>query len=164
MWPSEFTVNVGLTGNLLPAEGLVTSSEDYYPTVAINALMRVLRDPTMASQHQAVGAAVGSVIIFSLLGIAEQIGYLLELVVQSWHVPALQVVTALMSIFKALGVSSVPYLPKVLPVLFAVLRISGDNLLREYILDRLTMLTRVRVRAWLGRQRVMSCQGAKAPL
>jgi len=41
-------------GNLLPAEGLVTSSEDYYPTVAINALMRVLRDPGMASQHQAV--------------------------------------------------------------------------------------------------------------
>jgi hypothetical protein len=32
----------------------VTSSEDYYPTVAINALMRVLRDPAMASQHQNV--------------------------------------------------------------------------------------------------------------
>jgi FKBP12-rapamycin complex-associated protein len=38
--------------DLLPAAGLVTSSEDYYPTVAINALMRVLRDSGLASQHQ----------------------------------------------------------------------------------------------------------------
>jgi len=48
-----------------------------------------------------------------------------------------------MSIFKALGVASVPYLPKVLPVLFAVLRGSGDDSLREFILDQLTVLTRV---------------------
>jgi FKBP12-rapamycin complex-associated protein len=38
--------------DLLPSAGLVTSSEDYYPTVAINALMRVLRDSALASQHQ----------------------------------------------------------------------------------------------------------------
>lgn len=38
--------------DLLPSAGLVTSSEDYYPTVAINALVRVLRDPALASQHQ----------------------------------------------------------------------------------------------------------------
>jgi len=37
--------------DLLPAVGMVTSSEDYYPTVAINALMRVLRDPSLASLH-----------------------------------------------------------------------------------------------------------------
>ena len=37
--------------DLLPSAGLVTSSEDYYPTVAINALMRVLREPAMASLH-----------------------------------------------------------------------------------------------------------------
>lgn len=43
--------------DLLPATGLVTSSEDYYPTVAINALMRVLRDPGLASLHS---KAVGS--------------------------------------------------------------------------------------------------------
>lgn len=41
--------------DLLPAAGLVTSSEDYYPTVAINALMRVLRDSALASQHQVRG-------------------------------------------------------------------------------------------------------------
>jgi len=38
-------------GDLLPATGLVTSSEEYYPTVAINALMRTLRDPSMSSHH-----------------------------------------------------------------------------------------------------------------
>ena len=44
-------------GDLLPATGLVTSSEEYYPTVAINALMRTLRDPSMSSHHpQARGA------------------------------------------------------------------------------------------------------------
>ena len=41
-------------GDLLPATGLVTSSEDYYPTVAINALMRNLRDPAMSSHHPQV--------------------------------------------------------------------------------------------------------------
>jgi len=36
---------------LLPSIGLVTSSDEYYPTVAINALMRVLRDPTAVALH-----------------------------------------------------------------------------------------------------------------
>ena len=64
------------TLDLLPSAGLVTSSEDYYPTVAINALMRVLREPSMASLH---GKAVA----------------------------------ALFEIIKAMGLSFVPYLPKV---------------------------------------------------
>lgn len=37
--------------DLLPSAGLVTSSEDYYPTVAINALMRVLRNPGLVAVH-----------------------------------------------------------------------------------------------------------------
>ncbi len=69
-------MGIAITGDLLPAAGLVTSSEDYYPTVAINALMRVLRDPSLSSQHQ-------------------------------------NVIAALMTIFRSLGVGSVPYLPKV---------------------------------------------------
>eukprot|EP00879_Flechtneria_rotunda_P007003 GHRR01007352.1.p1 GENE.GHRR01007352.1~~GHRR01007352.1.p1 ORF type:complete len:2075 (+),score=775.15 GHRR01007352.1:2-6226(+) len=88
--------------DLLSAAGLVTSSEDYYPTVAINALMRVLRDSGLSSQHQAV-------------------------------------VSSLMQIFKALGTTSVPYLPKVLPVLFAVLRVC-DEPLRELLLEQLVVL------------------------
>lgn len=55
-------------GDLLPAAGLVTSSEDYYPTVAINALMRVLRDPSLASQHQNVITSL--MMIFKALGTA----------------------------------------------------------------------------------------------
>ena len=43
-----------LGGDLLNSSGLVTSSEEYYPTVAINALMRALRDPAMSSHHPQV--------------------------------------------------------------------------------------------------------------
>ena len=43
-----------LGGDLLSSTGLVTSSEEYYPTVAINALMRTLRDPAMSSHHPQV--------------------------------------------------------------------------------------------------------------
>jgi len=63
---------------LLPAAGLVTSSEEYYPTIAINALIRALRDPAMVSHHEPV-------------------------------------VKALFTIFGALGLNSVPYLPKARP-------------------------------------------------
>ena len=37
--------------DLLPSAGMVTSNEEFYPTVAINALMRVLKDPGMTSLH-----------------------------------------------------------------------------------------------------------------
>ena len=53
----------GLTGggdtvsDLLPSVGLVSSSDEYYPTVAINALMRVLREPGETPLH---GKAVES--------------------------------------------------------------------------------------------------------
>ncbi len=53
----------------------MTSSEEYYPTIAINALIRALRDPAMVSHHEPV-------------------------------------VKALFTIFGALGLNSVPYLPK----------------------------------------------------
>lgn len=89
-------------GDLLPSSGLVTSSDDYYPTVAINALMRVLRDPAHSSQHLAV-------------------------------------IRALLHIFKALSLNAVPYLPKVLPVLFGVLR-NGEDTLREEIFNAIRAL------------------------
>ena len=56
----------------------MTSSEEYYPTIAINALIRALRDPAMVSHHEPV-------------------------------------VKALFTIFGALGLNSVPYLPKARP-------------------------------------------------
>ncbi|KAH7575442.1 hypothetical protein JRO89_XS02G0112900 [Xanthoceras sorbifolium] len=43
------------------------TSEDYYSTVAINSLMRILRDPSLASYHQKV---VGSLMfIFKSMGL-----------------------------------------------------------------------------------------------
>ena len=65
-----------MMGDVLPASALGTSSQDYYPTVAINALMRLLRDPSMSSHQQAI-------------------------------------TQALFEIFRNLGLSCVPYLPKV---------------------------------------------------
>lgn len=66
--------------------------------------MRVLRDPSLGSQHAAV-------------------------------------VAGLSAIFRALGPGSVPFLPKVLPVLLAVAR-GADAPLREYALEQLTQLVR----------------------
>lgn len=96
------TGEFGAMDDLLPSSGLVSSSEEYYPTVAINALARVLRDPSLVNQH-------------------------------------LSSVVALMNIFKALGMGSVPYLPKVLPVLLSVLH-HADRAMREEILSQLTQL------------------------
>lgn len=48
--------------DLLPAAGLVTSSEDYYPTVAINALMRVLRDPGLGVLHSKAVASLFDIV------------------------------------------------------------------------------------------------------
>lgn len=54
--------------DLLPPTGLASSSEDYYPTVAINALMRMLRDPSLvAHQTQVVKSLF---YIFQALGMA----------------------------------------------------------------------------------------------
>uniref|UniRef100_A0A7S1SYY6 Serine/threonine-protein kinase TOR n=1 Tax=Tetraselmis chuii TaxID=63592 RepID=A0A7S1SYY6_9CHLO len=92
------------TGDLLQAQGLVTSSDEYYPTVAINALMRILRDPSMASHHPTV-------------------------------------VRSLMFIFQALGLSCVPYLPKLMPVLFQCMRNCEDGL-REFMFQQLTVLVK----------------------
>ncbi|CAG8464548.1 8437_t:CDS:10, partial [Paraglomus occultum] len=47
--------------------GLGPQSEDYYPTVVINALMKILRDPTLATHHTAVIQAV--MFIFKALGL-----------------------------------------------------------------------------------------------
>lgn len=38
--------------------GLGPSSEDYYPTVVINALMKILRDSSLNAHHTAVIEAV----------------------------------------------------------------------------------------------------------
>ena len=47
---------MGELAELLARSGPATSSEEYYPTVAINALMRVLRDPALSSHHLMVSS------------------------------------------------------------------------------------------------------------
>ncbi|GAB2247138.1 hypothetical protein Droror1_Dr00007020 [Drosera rotundifolia] len=81
------------------------TSEEYYSTVAINSLMRVLRDPSLCSYHQ-------------------------------------KVVGSLFFIFKSMGLSCVPYLPKVLPDLFHMLR-TCDDTLKEFITWKLGTLVSI---------------------
>ncbi|XP_022763546.1 serine/threonine-protein kinase TOR isoform X3 [Durio zibethinus] len=90
------------------------TSEDYYSTVAINSLMRILRDPSLASYHQ-------------------------------------KVVGSLMFIFKSMGLGCVPYLPKVLPELFLIVRTCDDHL-KDFItwkLGTLVSIVRQHIRKYL---------------
>ena len=49
----------GRGGNdLFPVTGLTTASDEFYPTIAMNALFRVLRDPQQSSQHGVVVRAL----------------------------------------------------------------------------------------------------------
>jgi hypothetical protein len=41
---------------------MVTSSEEFYPTVALNALVRALRDPALASQQAGVVSSLASIL------------------------------------------------------------------------------------------------------
>ncbi|XP_068316986.1 serine/threonine-protein kinase TOR-like [Pyrus communis] len=86
--------------------------EDYYSTVAINSLMRILRDPSLATYH-------------------------------------LNVVGSLMFIFKSMGVGCVPYLPKVLPDFFHIVR-TCDDALKDFITWKLGTLVSI-VRQHIGK-------------
>ena len=57
MSPSEMLVNMGTGGTL----------DDFYPSVAIATLMKIIRDPTLARHHSEVVRAV--TMIFKALGI-----------------------------------------------------------------------------------------------
>ena len=58
----------GLDGDdPLPSTNLTTASDNFYPTVALNALLRVLRDPSMASHHHMVVRSI--MYIFKALGL-----------------------------------------------------------------------------------------------
>ncbi|XP_048128359.1 serine/threonine-protein kinase TOR isoform X2 [Rhodamnia argentea] len=95
------------------------TSEDYYSTVAINSLMRILRDPSLASHHH-------------------------------------KVVGSLMFIFKSMGLGCVPYLPKVLPDLFHIVRMCDDTL-KDFITWKLgTLVSIVRQHIRKYRQELLS--------
>ena len=88
---------------LQPAKRLSPSDEDFYPTVSIQALMRIFRDPSLAVHHH-------------------------------------MAIQAVMFIFKSLGLSCVPYLPKVLPHMLHAIRDCPSNL-REALLQQLATLS-----------------------
>ena len=58
----------------IPVRHLTTASDAFYPSVALNALLRVLRDPSASSRHHAVTRSV--MYIFRALGMAECVPYL----------------------------------------------------------------------------------------
>lgn len=71
------------------------SSEDYYPAISINALMKILRDPSLHIHHTAV-------------------------------------VTAIMYIFKTLGLKCVPFLPQIMPAMLAMMKTCPSGMLEFY--------------------------------
>jgi hypothetical protein len=58
----------------IPVRHLTTASDAFYPSVALNALLRVLRDPSASSRHHAVTRSV--MYIFKSLGMTECVPYL----------------------------------------------------------------------------------------
>ena len=54
------------TGDPIPTRHLTTASDAFYPSTALNALLRVLRDPSASSRHHAVTRSV--MYIFRALG------------------------------------------------------------------------------------------------
>ena len=91
---SEMLVNIG-TGSCL---------DDFYPSVAIATLMKIIRDPTQARHHN-------------------------------------EVVKAVIFIFKALGIKSVPYIPQVIPSMMNVIRDSDVG--RDFLFQQLGSLINV---------------------
>lgn len=81
------------------------SSEEYFPAVAVNALMKILKDPSLSVHHTAV-------------------------------------VTAIMYIFKTLGLKCVPFLPQIMPNLFHMIKTCPTAML-EFYLQQLGVLVNI---------------------
>lgn len=63
----QYTMTAQPTSKLLPARRLRPTSEDFYPTVAVQALTLILKDPSLAVHHGMVMQAV--MFIFNALGL-----------------------------------------------------------------------------------------------
>jgi FKBP12-rapamycin complex-associated protein len=90
------------------------SSDDYYPAVAIRALMKVLRDQSLNTHHSAV-------------------------------------ITAVMYIFKTLGLKCVPYLHQIIPSLLAMMRTCPTSMLEFYFqqLGLLVSIVKQHIRSYI---------------
>ena len=85
--------------DLMPSNGMMTSSEEFYPTVAINALVWQLRDSSMAPYHSDVVSALMFIFRSLQLGSVQYLPQVLPVLFQIIHVSdeALQVWIALFS-------------------------------------------------------------------
>jgi phosphatidylinositol kinase/protein kinase (PI-3 family) len=85
---------------------LVPSDSDFYPTVAISALVSILRNQALSTLHTMVMKAV-------------------------------------MFIFNALGIQSVPFLKQIVPHILATIKHSDQPGIREALLQQLTSLSTI---------------------
>jgi FKBP12-rapamycin complex-associated protein len=90
------------------------SSDDYYPAVAIRALMKILRDHSLNTHHSAV-------------------------------------ITAVMYIFKTLGLKCVPYLHQIIPALLTMMKTCPSGMLEFYFqqLGLLVSIVKQHIRAYI---------------
>lgn len=91
---------------LPPARRLSPSDDDFYPTVAVQALMRILRDSSLSNLHGMVMKAV-------------------------------------MFIFNALGLKSIPFLKNIVPHILSTIKVCGQHGLREVLLQQVANLSAI---------------------
>lgn len=96
-----------MTDISLMMTGLTPSNKEYYPTVAINALLQILKDPSLVQHHA-------------------------------------NVVEAIMSIFRTLGLECVSFLDRIVPAFLMVIRSSTAHRLESYFNQLATLVGIVR--------------------
>ena len=102
----QYAMTAQPLSTLPPARRLSPSDDDFYPTVAVQALMRILRDSSLSNLHGMVMKAV-------------------------------------MFIFNALGLKSVPFLKNIVPHILSTIKVCGQHGLREVLLQQVANLSTI---------------------
>jgi tetratricopeptide (TPR) repeat protein len=102
----QYAMTAQPLSKLPPARRLSPSDDDFYPTVAVQALMRILRDSSLSNLHGMVMKAV-------------------------------------MFIFNALGLRSVPFLKNIVPHILSTIKVCGQHGLREVLLQQVANLSAI---------------------
>mmetsp|Transcript_20902 Transcript_20902/g.45314 ORF Transcript_20902/g.45314 Transcript_20902/m.45314 type:complete len:3366 (+) Transcript_20902:339-10436(+) len=102
----QYAMTAQPLSKLSPARRLSPSDEAFYPTVTIQALMRILKDSSLSNLHGMVMKAV-------------------------------------MFIFNALGLKSVPFLEKIVPHILVTVKNCGQHGLREALLQQVANLSAI---------------------
>ncbi|KAL7543713.1 hypothetical protein ACHAXR_013532 [Thalassiosira sp. AJA248-18] len=102
----QYAMTAQPLSQLSPARRLSPSDDAFYPTVAVQALMRILKDSSLSNLHGMVMKAV-------------------------------------MFIFNALGLKSVPFLKNIVPHILATVKNCGQHGLREALLQQVANLSAI---------------------